>query len=96
MQKKKIELSLFRNTLPDLLNTYNNRRESKISYYFLPPKKNDNYREEEIIFNLGCLCNPDYFKINHVHISFDHWSTTKHQEFWENLKIKLIELSEYK
>lgn len=84
-----VELKLFRETLPTLLIKHNDNG-SKLNYLFHEPRDNANYRDGARNFKMGCLTNPDYFRINHVRISFYNDYKENHVRFWDDLKNSLI------
>ena len=90
---KELELPLFRDVLPALLQAYKSQDYVGLYYYHQPPKDNANYRDGESNFKMGCITDPDYFRINHVCIYFDHWQDDQHASFWSDLKERLLALS---
>jgi hypothetical protein len=81
---KDIELILFRKTLPYFVNKYNHQEESKFYYTFSAPKDNEISESK-----LGCLSNPDYYRINRLCLYFECYVKNKHKEFWQDLKDRL-------
>ena len=88
---EKVELKLFRDVLPWLTCVFANTDDSKLYYHYLPGEE---IRETEANtrFKLGCLADPDYFRVNHVRINFEHWQHNRHIDFWQQLKTGLLAL----
>lgn len=56
-----------------------------------PPCDNANYRKESN-FDIGCIKNPDYFRINHIRIKIESANIECHNLFWQNMESKFTEL----
>lgn len=90
---KDIELTLFREILPFLIVKFNDfKEEMKFYYTFSEAKDNCNYSPEKTKFLLGCICNPDYFRINQILLTFESYDNKKHTEFWNDLTDKFLEI----
>jgi len=85
---KDIELILFREILPYFIIRYT-QGEAKFYYTFSKPKDNPNIVSGKSKFKMGCLINPDYFRINHLRLLFEEYNKDKHKEFWKELTNKL-------
>ena len=88
---KDIELFLFREILPYFISKYNTPFESKFCYLFLEPKHNINYNIESK-FKMGCMLNPDYFRINHLYLVYENQNIEKHVEFWKDITSNFKEI----
>lgn len=82
---KDLELNLFREIIPHFISKYNHIFESKFYYIFLKPKENPMYTPEKSNFKIGCIINPDYFRINQLKFVYENQNIEKHIEFWEDL-----------
>jgi hypothetical protein len=74
-------------SLKDQFSTEN----SECNYYLSEPGENPNFSPDSK-FKIGCLINPDYFRINHVKIEIDSGEDSLHDIFWESLGNKLSNL----
>lgn len=73
-----------------LLAVYNelNAMESPVELQEEAPQTNLNYRPQQSI-SMGCLSNPEYFRIWHFSISLNTQNHAKHQQFWELMTLHL-------
>lgn len=89
---KVIELHLLRSVIPRL--TEINLRDNAAFYYeFSFPTDNVNYRENSESINMGCICDKDYFKINHLRLYLKSKYKSEHDSFWKELTDQLINIS---
>lgn len=89
---KNIELILFREFMPKALLGFNQSLEMKCAcfYTYSYPKENPNYYEEPSkIGPLGCIDNPDYFRINHIELTMISSFNERHEQFWSFLQREL-------
>lgn len=91
---KIVELELLRSTIPCLLIMHNSDRNSKFNYRFYQNENNVIYREGSRNIKMGCLTDPQHFKVNHLRIEFKNFDIRTHDDFWANLTNILIELDE--
>jgi len=84
---EEIELFLFRKVLPYFISEYNIPFESKFYYLFFEPTHNANFKKQSN-FKMGCIVNPDYFRINHLHLVYENHNHDKHIEFWDDMMNK--------
>lgn len=91
---KEIELILFRVIIQTLVIKYNDiKEEMKFYYIFSSPEDNPLYSPEGTSYLMGCISNPDYFRINHIKFCFQCWDINKHKEFWNDLNSMLQEVA---
>jgi len=79
-----VELKIFREIIPTLLNEYNKMAESTLTCVFQQPQENPNYGGEKQ-FGLGCIDNKDYFFINSVQIDFESSNYDCHEKIWQDI-----------
>jgi len=85
---KNVELKIFREIIPTLILRYNDlENDSKCFYLFGEPKINLNSRAEdnENKFGLGCIDDPNYFKVNHIQIFLECYHVNISKQFWLEL-----------
>jgi hypothetical protein len=83
---KSIEKKLFRNVIPEFLQCFT---DDEIYYTYDLPRENSNYSDVDKFKELGCIHNPDYFRVNFITINFSSYIYQKHDEFWEMIKNEL-------
>jgi hypothetical protein len=86
---KEKEEFLFKYILPSILNRFNS--EYKCFYEFLAPRDNLNQGVNHPI-DIGAVCDPLYFKINHIRLSLESDSEQAHELFWKVLSLQLSQL----
>lgn len=86
-----IELLLKHNTIPSI-NSFFENKASIFSAFFLEPAENPLYKSGKNKFKMGCFNNPNYFKINHLRLTFCNQNTDRHEEFWNVIldQLKLL------
>ncbi len=82
---QKIEQHIFKTLIPELNKTYNYDGDERLYYIFEFPKENIVY-SEKTASRLGCKNNKDFFRVNHIKLTFESWNTKRHDEFWEEIK----------
>lgn len=91
---RKVELLIFRRLIPGLLVRQNRNGYSALNYIFNEPRVNPEYDSQSTcMINLGCLNNPNYYKINHICIQFFSGRLKYHTEFWDDIKEELLKLN---
>ncbi|MEI7596908.1 MAG: hypothetical protein WCK02_14255 [Bacteroidota bacterium] len=83
----KIELELFRNTIPFFINKYNTNSGDKCYYLFNKPIKNENYIKHAIKTGLACLDDENYFLINNIGIYLNSNNIKTHKLFWKDIEL---------
>lgn len=86
-----LEIAFTKKTHPQLLQILNqvknsnNCKDSQITITECDPCENANYVPESK-FEIGCIKNPDYFRIKHLKIKIESIDITCHDLFWQNMK----------
>lgn len=90
------ERKLFRQIIPQLLFEFNKNTdlEGSLYYNYLPPSENSNYKAELEKHGIGCMDDPDYFRINLIKIKYICFDVKSHVEFWKLLSELLSPISE--
>ncbi len=92
---KKVELILFRNVIPHFIDFYNLKSSSNKSicnYDFFAPKENLNFDINSPKFGIKCTDDKNYFRINHIRLNLESYSSQTHKDFWDELKLKFSDL----
>ncbi|ESU26568.1 hypothetical protein FLJC2902T_25400 [Flavobacterium limnosediminis JC2902] len=88
---KNIELKLFREIIPYFIENYN-FSDNSCFYEFNFPKLNPNYEDNSIKFGIMCTDDIDYFNINHITITLESYNRKVHEDFWNDIKNKFVEI----
>jgi hypothetical protein len=88
---KKVELTIFRKTLPFFMFRYNDY-DSNCNYIFNEPYFREDENGKPRVLNLKCVDDSNYFNINHIRITLNEGSLDLHKRFWNDLTEKLTEL----
>lgn len=80
--RENIELELFRGFISRLSQKYYTNKYSKFSFEHHTDKINVNKGSKK---GIGCIDNPEYFKVNCIQVDFDSSLPEEHKEFWEFL-----------
>ncbi len=90
---REIELVIFKDVLPLIGAKYFTDKQAKFAYYFDEDGDNANYSEDPTKFKMGCISDPDYFRINKIRIMYSNWDRDAHEKYWQYITEKFMELS---
>lgn len=68
--------------------------EGSCNYTYRGPLENTNYEAELEKHGIGCIDDPDYFRINLIKIEFKCFGVGSHDDFWKLLSEMLSPDSE--
>jgi hypothetical protein len=91
---QEVEQQLFKVLIPQLVEQFVGRFDAYCYYGFSYPKDNLVYAEEAGPDAIGCLNDPDYFRINQIDLYLESGSLAEHLVFWERLGEELCVLGE--
>lgn len=92
--KQEVENLLFREIIPRILMCANLSTEGKCFYQFEAPKDNLNYSELYTgPLQMGCVINPDYFRVNSIKLLFNSKRSADHVIFWDIISNELVALN---
>lgn len=82
---RKVELTLFRKTIPFFISKYNSIRDFECTYEYRKPYKREDKHYSKDVIDLSCVKDVDYFNINHIRLELVGIGPDEHEEFWHDL-----------
>lgn len=84
-----VELKLLREVIPSFSYDFIREFKSNFYYQFSYPRMNPNFVHGASIFGMGCIDDPDYFRINTIRLTLESPIRSIHQRFWTRLEASL-------